>query len=304
MPVPDDHHLIVIAGPTAVGKTTRSIYLARQVDTHILSADSRQFYREMNIGTAKPTAEELKAVPHHFINSHSIHEYYSAGQFASDALELLKVLFREHPVVIVTGGSGLYLHALTEGLDPMPEIAATTRANLQETFEKEGLEVLLAELKEKDPVHYARIDRQNAARVIRALEVIRTAGQPFSELRKSMGTKRPFAIHKMALDLPRETLYARINQRVDEMLQNGLVAEARQLHPMRGLNALETVGYKELFDHFEGKYDLAEAIRLVKRNSRRYAKRQLTWLRRDLTMQWFSPKEKESMLAWIRSRTG
>ncbi|RPD47937.1 tRNA (adenosine(37)-N6)-dimethylallyltransferase MiaA [Hymenobacter sediminis] len=287
----DKPTLLVITGPTAVGKTDLCVQLAQQLNTEIVSADSRQFFRELNIGTAKPTPEEMQGVPHHFINSHSITEEYNAGRFEEDALTLLSELFQRHRVIILTGGSGLYLQAVTEGLDELPAVPPEMRQQLRTELEAHGLDPLVAELERLDPVTHARIDRQNPQRVLRALEISRATGQPFSSFHGGKAAERPFRTVKIALTREREELYQRIDQRMDHMLAAGLEEEARRLYPHRHHNALQTVGYQELFDYFDGLYDYAEAVRLLKRNSRRYAKRQLTWLRRDPEYQWFHPAE-------------
>jgi tRNA dimethylallyltransferase len=279
--------LVVVAGPTAVGKTALSVQLAQHFRTEIVSADSRQFFREMSIGTAKPTPAEMQGVPHHFIDSHSITEDYSAGRFESDALRVLAELFGRHQVVVLTGGSGLYLQALTDGLDELPTSNPALRTQLQQELATTGLAPLVAELARLDPVAHARIDRQNHQRVLRAVEVCRATGQPFSSFQTGRTVaSRPFHIIKTALTREREVLYARINQRVDEMLAAGLLAEVERLLPFRHHNALQTVGYQEIFGYLDGLYDWEEAVRLLKRNTRHYAKRQLTWLRRDAEYQW------------------
>lgn len=284
--------LLVISGPTAVGKTDLCVRLAQHLHTEIVSADSRQFFRELTIGTAKPTPEEMQGVPHHFIDSHSIQEEYNAGRFEQDALALLQELFRKHQVVILTGGSGLYLQAVTEGFDDMPAALPEVREQLQQELAEGGLGPLVDELARLDPITYDRIDRQNHQRVLRALEISRSTGQPFSSFHgQKKAAERPFRIVKVALNREREELYQRIDQRMDQMLASGLEAEARALYQFRHHNALQTVGYKELFDYFEGHYDYAEAVRLLKRNSRHYAKRQLTWLRRDPEYHWLHPAE-------------
>ncbi|GAB2785974.1 tRNA dimethylallyltransferase [Hymenobacter luteus] len=283
--------LLVITGPTAVGKTELCVRLARQLGTEIVSADSRQFFRELTIGTAKPTPAEMQGVPHHFINSHSITEEYNAGRFEQDALALLTQLFQRHRVVILTGGSGLYLQAVTEGLDELPAVPPEVRQQLRTELEAHGLQPLVAELARLDPVAHARLDRQNPQRVLRALEISRGTGRPFSSFHGGKSAERPFRPVKIALTREREELYRRIDERMDQMLAAGLEEEARGLYPHRHHNALQTVGYQELFGYFEGHYDYAEAVRLLKRNSRRYAKRQLTWLRRDAEYQWFHPEE-------------
>ncbi|RSK43544.1 tRNA (adenosine(37)-N6)-dimethylallyltransferase MiaA [Hymenobacter perfusus] len=289
--------LLVITGPTAVGKTDLCVQLAQQLGTEIVSADSRQFFRELNIGTAKPTVAEMQGVPHHFINSHSITEEYNAGRFEQDALAVLADLFQRHQVVILTGGSGLYLQAVTEGFDALPAVEPAVREQIKAELEAHGLEPLVAELAHLDAVTHARIDRQNPQRVVRALEICRGTGQPFSSFHAAKAADRPFRIIKIALTREREELYQRIDARMDQMLAQGLEAEARALYPYRHHNALQTVGYQELFAYFEGQYEYAEAVRLLKRNSRRYAKRQLTWLRRDAEYQWLAHKEG----GWIKA---
>ncbi|TGE06268.1 tRNA (adenosine(37)-N6)-dimethylallyltransferase MiaA [Hymenobacter fodinae] len=284
--------LLVISGPTAVGKTELCVRLAQALETEIVSADSRQFFRELTIGTAKPSPEEMQGVPHHFINSHSIQEEYNAGRYEQDALALLHELFQKHRVVILTGGSGLYLQAVTEGFDEMPKALPQVREQLHQELAEGGLAPLVAELQRLDPVTYERIDRQNHQRILRALEITRATGQPFSSFHGvKKAAERPFTTVKIALNREREELYQRIDLRMDQMLASGLEAEARAMYPFRHHNALQTVGYKELFDYFEGHYDYAEAVRLLKRNSRHYAKRQLTWLRRDPEYQWHHPAE-------------
>ncbi len=283
--------LLVVTGPTAVGKTALCVQLAQQLGTEIVSADSRQFFRELTIGTAKPTAAEMDGVPHHFIDSHSIADDYNAGRFEQDALAVLADLFQRHRVVILTGGSGLYLQAVTEGLDELPVVPPEVRAGLRTELEAHGLAPLVAELARLDPVAHGRIDQQNPQRVLRALEICRATGQPFSSFQAGKAAPRPFRVVKIALTREREELYQRIDERMDQMLAAGLEAEARALYPHRHHNALQTVGYQELFGYFEGHYDFAEAVRLLKRNSRRYAKRQLTWLRRDPQYQWFHPEQ-------------
>ena len=282
--------LIVIAGPTASGKTAAAIRLAQHFNTVILSADSRQFYREMSVGTAKPDTEELAAVQHYFINSHSIQQRFSVGDFEKQALALLDELFRVHEVVVLVGGSGLYIKALCEGFDDIPQADEGIREQLNKELEQTGITALQDELKTVDPVYYDEVDIDNPQRIIRALEVFRSTGEPFSSYRKAAISERPFECIKIALDLPRDVLYDRINTRVDTMVSQGLIDEARALLPFRHLNALNTVGYTELFDHFDGKTDLAMAISLIKQNTRRFAKRQLTWFRKDKDILWLAPE--------------
>ena len=284
--------LLALAGPTAVGKTALSVALAQHLGTEILSADSRQFFRELSIGTAKPTPEEMQDVPHHFIDSHSITQEYSAGRFAADALAVLDELFRRLPVVLLTGGSGLYLQALTDGLDELPAVNPAVRQGLQQELQTLGLPALVAELAATDPVAHQRVDLHNHQRVLRALEITRGTGRPFSSFHTGQAAaaeaaaQRPFRVVKVALNRPREVLYDRINQRVEHMLAAGLLAEVEGLVPFRHHQALQTVGYQELFGYLDGAYDYPEAVRLLQRNTRHYAKRQLTWLRRDAGYQW------------------
>lgn len=292
-------YLIVVGGPTASGKTSFAIWLAIFFDTVILSCDSRQFYREMRIGTARPTPEEMARVPHHFIGHLSISQSYSVGDYERDALSLLDQLFRQHEVVILTGGSGLYQKALCEGLDPFPAVPTQVKAALEKQFSDRGIAFLQEELRRVDPAYYQEVDIHNPARLIRALAVYRASGQPFSAFRKQQPAERPFRPVYLQLHHPREVLYARIDQRVDEMIREGLEAEARALSPFREQTALQTVGYQEFFDYFDGKQSLAETIELIKRNTRRYAKRQLTWMRRDPCWKHFRPEEKEECLRYL-----
>ena len=284
--------LLTVAGPTAVGKTALTVALAQQVGTEILSADSRQFFRELSIGTAKPTPAEMQGVPHHFIDSHSIAQEYNAGRFAAEALAVLDTLFKRLPIVILTGGSGLYLQALTDGLDDLPSVDPAVRQALQHELQATGLPPLVAELALTDPVAHQRLDLQNHQRVLRALEITRGTGRPFSSFHRggaavdATAAARPFRVVKVALSRPREVLYQRINQRVEHMLAAGLLAEVENLLPYRHHQALQTVGYRELFGYLDGHYDYAEAVRLLQRNTRHYAKHQLTWLRRDAAYAW------------------
>jgi tRNA dimethylallyltransferase len=287
--------LIVIAGPTAVGKTDFCVRLAQALQTEVISADSRQFYRELNIGTAKPSEAELQGVPHHFINSHSIDTLYSAGAFERDALAVLDTLFETKDVVLLTGGSGLYIKAVCEGLDDLPETPPELRSELMQRLETEGLEVLQAQLQTLDPVYCAQNDLQNTQRVVRALEVSLLTGKPYSSFREHQPAQRPFEIVQIALDRDREELYRRIDVRMDAMLAAGLVEEVRSLLTYRSHNALQTVGYKEVFDHLDGLYDYNEMVRLLKRNSRRYAKRQITWFKHQGNFKWFQANDFEGV---------
>ena len=294
--------LLIIAGPTAVGKTALCVRLAKWLNTDIVSADSRQFYRELSIGTAKPSVEEMQGVRHHFIDSHSISQYYSAGDFERDCLQLLEELFKTKEVVILTGGSGMFIKAITDGLDEMPEAPLVLREQLEDRAQKEGLATLVAELQQLDPVYYQEVDKQNHQRIVRALEVCLSTGKPFSSFRKSEKIQRPFRMLKICLNRRREELYARIDARMDAMLTQGLVAEVQSLTAYRNHNALQTVGYKEVFEYLDDTYDYAEMIRLLKRNSRRYAKRQLTWFRNQDEFVWFEATDEAKLLEYLDSQ--
>lgn len=294
----NDKRLIVIVGPTGSGKTDVSISLARHFRAPVLSTDSRQLYRGMPIGTAQPTEEQLKAAEHHFIASHAVTDNLSCGAYESQALALLENLFLQHDYVVAVGGSGLYVRALCEGMDDLPQADEALRTTLSARLMREGVAALADELRTLDPVYYDEVDRSNPARVLRALEVCLQTGRPYSELRTGTTHKRDFGIVKIGIDMPRDVLYERIDRRVDQMLAVGLETEARALYPCRDLNALQTVGYKELFDYFDGKTSFKEAVTLIKRNSRRYAKRQLTWFRRDPEIRWFRPEQIEEMICY------
>lgn len=295
--------LIVIVGPTGCGKTDLSIRLAEHFHAPILSTDSRQFYRGLPIGTAQPTAEQLARAEHHFIASHAITEDVNCGSYEVMALARLEELYKVHDTVIAVGGSGLYIRALCEGMDDLPEADESLREALSRRMNEEGLESLCEELKLLDPHYYEEVDRQNPARVQRALEVCLQTGLPYSSFRTGTKRQRPFTIIKIGVDLPREELYARIDRRVELMMEEGLEAEARAMLSHRHRNALQTVGYKELFEYFDGTITKEEAIALIQRNSRRYAKRQLTWFRRDKEVHWFRPDEDERIKECIESCT-
>ena len=277
--------LIVISGPTASGKTSLSVQLAKHFNTCVLSADSRQFYKELSIGTAKPSPEEMEGVVHYFIDSHYLKDEVTAAQFEREGLQLLHKLFQEHEIVILTGGSGMFVDALCNGLDDIPT-SRELRNDLQQEVDQGNLSSLLAELKEKDPIYYEQIDQKNPVRVIRAVEVIRLTGRTYSELRKAAPKERPFLVHRYVIDHVRELLYERINKRVDLMMEAGLLEEVKSVIEYRNLSSMNTVGYKELFNYLDGNCSLEEAVDMIKQNSRRYAKRQLTWLRRNPEAQW------------------
>lgn len=293
------HHLIVIIGPTGIGKTDLSIQIAKNYNSVIISGDSRQIYKEMNIGTATPSAYQLDEVKHFLINSHSIENYYSAYEFEQDVLKLTADLFKTYNPLVLTGGSMMYIDALCKGIDDIPTIDEKLRNDLKQQFEKEGIESFRRMLKNLDPVFYNQVDLKNTKRVIHAVEVCLMSGKPYSQLRKNKKQERPFNIIKIGLEMDRNQLYERINLRVDHMVRDGLVNEAQKLYAFKHLNALNTVGYKELFEHFDGKISFDEAIELVKRNSRRYAKRQLSWFRRDKEITWFNSNEKDKIYKFV-----
>jgi tRNA dimethylallyltransferase len=281
-----------------------SVQLAKYFGTEVISADSRQFYREMEIGTAKPGQEEMEGVPHHFVNSRSVHEPYDVGQFEQDVLSRLEELYKRFDTVILTGGSGLFVDAVCRGFDELPKVSEHVRTALKVLYEKAGIEALQLELKASDPEYYASVDIQNPQRLMRALEVCRATGKKFSEFRKGSKVKRPFEVIKVGLNMERQLLYQRIDQRMDIMITDGLFEEAESLYPFRALNALQTVGYREIFGFMAGDYNRDEAIRLLKRNSRRYAKRQLTWFKRDENTAWYDPSETSRVIRYIEGRLG
>jgi tRNA dimethylallyltransferase len=274
--------LIVVAGPTAVGKTEYAIKLAKEIETEIISADSRQIYKEMKIGTARPTPEELAQVKHHFIATHSVTEYYNASKYEFEAIELIENLFKKYDNLVVAGGSGLYIDAILFGIDDLPTIDQNIRRELQEKFQNEGLESLRFMLKKLDPVYYDRVDLKNPKRILKALEVAIQTGKPYSSFLTGKAKKRNFEFEIIILNKERNVLHERINKRVDIMIENGLIDEARNLLKYRHLTPLKTVGYRELFDFFDNKIDLQTAIELIKRNTRRYARRQITWFKKYL----------------------
>jgi len=295
-----ENTLIIIIGPTGIGKTKLGIFLAQKLDTEIISADSRQFYKELKIGTAVPSEDEMKLVKHHFIGNKSIHDYYNASSFEIEVIDLLTKRFKEKNQLILLGGSGMYVDAVCHGIDDLPEIDMGIRNQLIKKYEKEGIESLRFELKKLDPDYYAITDLRNSKRLLKALEITMMTGQPYSTFRKKVVKQRDFSIIKIGLNTERHVLYQKIEQRVDKMIADGLVEEVRQFHQYKNLNSLNTVGYKELFPYFDGEYSLERAIELIKRNSRRYAKRQLSWFNRDKEISWFKPDEKEKILNFVQ----
>lgn len=294
--------LIVIVGPTGSGKTDLSIRVAEHYACPIISTDSRQFYRGIPIGTAQPDKEQLERVEHHFIASHELTDDFNCGAYEVAALKRLEELFEKHNTVVAVGGSGLYVKALCEGMDDLPEVEPALRQQLSDRLKREGLEALAEQLRELDPTFYEVVDRKNPARVLRALEVCIATGKPYSALRTGVKRERPFNIVKIGVTMERAVLYERIDRRVDIMVEAGLEQEARKVYPLRHLNSLQTVGYREMFDYFDGSISRDEAIELIKRNSRRYAKRQLTWFGRDGEIEWFLPSETEKIVEYIDSK--
>jgi len=282
--------LISVVGPTAIGKTAKSIGIAKELQTEIISADSRQFYQEMNIGTAVPSPEELKAVPHHFIQHISVDDAYDVGDFEKDALKKLNTLFKKNDFVVMVGGSGLYVKAVSEGLDEFPPVDPEVREQLNELFAKEGIRLLQEKLLEADPEYAAKADIHNPRRIIRALEVYLSSGKPYSSFLNQKKMPRSFKAIQIGLKAPRQIIYERIEQRVDIMIESGLLKEAESLYPQRHKNALNTIGYKELYNYLDGDWSLDFAISEIKKNTRRFAKRQLTWFRKSENIHWFSYK--------------
>ena len=294
--------LVVITGPTGVGKTSVGIDVAKHFHSEIISCDSRQIYRELSIGTAVPEAEELKAIPHHFIHSHSIEDNYNASRYETEALALLEFLFQKHDILLLVGGSMMYVDAVCKGIDIMPDADPEIRNDLKTRLENEGLESLRRQLKNLDPDYYQTVDLKNPNRIIHALEITLQTGKPYSSFRTNTNKKRPFSIIKIGLYREREELHQRINRRVDQMIANGLQEEAQKVYPIKELNALNTVGYRELFSFFDGDISKEKAIELIKRNSRRYARKQLTWFRRDEEMKWFGPNQNSEIIQYIENQ--
>jgi len=294
--------LIVILGPTGIGKTDLSIDIALEFKTEIISSDSRQVYKELKIGTAVPSDEQLKKVKHYFIGNKSIYDYYNASMFEFEVLDKLDELFRIHNQVVMTGGSGMYINAVCDGIDDLPTIDQEIRDELFALYKEQGLESLRMQLKLLDPISYKTIDLRNPKRILKALEVSIQTGKPYSSFLTDTNKKRDFNIIKIGLQRNREELYERINLRVDEMVKEGLIEEARRFYKDRNLNSLNTVGYKELFEHFDGHISLDTAIELIKRNSRHYAKRQISWFGRDKEINWFNPDDFALIVGFIKSK--
>ncbi len=292
---------VVIVGPTAIGKTKLSIFIAKQLSCPILSADSRQLFKELNIGTAKPTKKEMDGIKHYFINSHSIQEDYNVGKFEREAINSLNELFLLHDNVVIVGGSGLYIDAITNGFDDLPAADKSIRNKVEQLYISGGIEALQEKLKELDPPYFNRTDIFNKQRVGRAIEVCLSTGKQYSKLLKGKKKERGFNFVIIGINTNREELYKNINKRVDNMMEDGLLQEVETLIPYKNLNALQTVGYKELFDYFDGKHSLEGAIDKIKQNTRRFAKRQLTWFRRNKTIKWFEPDEQQAVLKYINS---
>lgn len=291
--------LVVITGPTGVGKSDTAVWLARELNAEIISADSRQLYRDIPIGTAASTAEQMAEVKHHFVGTLSLEEYYSAAQFEDDVMQLLPQLFTRSPYVVMCGGSMMYVDAVCKGIDNIPTISDEIRREVVERFERDGAEAMREELRRLDPIYYNQVDLKNHKRVIHAVEICLQAGRPYSELRTNSVKQRPFRIVKIGLNLPREQLFDRINRRVEKMIEAGLVDEARHFYPQRHLNSLNTVGYKELFAWMDGTMDYDTAVARIQKNTRVYAKKQLTWYAKDTDMHWFAPSDHQEILKLV-----
>ncbi len=295
--------LVVVLGPTGVGKTDLCLTLAEHLGTPIVNADSRQIFAEIPIGTAAPTAAQQQKVKHHFVGNHHIGDYYSAAQYEDDVMSLLhEEIFPRHDVALLTGGSMMYIDAVCKGIDDIPTIRDDIRAWMKQRLEDEGLEALVAELKEKDPEHWAVVDRKNPRRVVHALEICHQTGHTYTSFRTAASKQRPFRIVKVGLNRDRAELYDRINLRVLQMMDQGLEAEARSVYPQRGLTSLRTVGYKEMFAYFDGAIDLAEAIRQIQSHSREYMRKQLTWFKRDQDITWFHPDNIKEIIKYVDTR--
>lgn len=296
--------LVILLGPTGVGKTELSLCIAEHFGSPIISSDSRQLYKNLPIGTAAPTSEQMARVKHYMVGTLSLTDYYSASNFEEDVITLLQTLHRTIPTVIMTGGSMMYIDAVSKGIDDIPTVTPDIRETIYTQFEREGLDNILQELKDSDPVHYEEVDRMNYKRVIHAVEICRMTGKPYSSFRTNIKKERPFNIIKIGLTRDREELYDRINRRVDQMMADGMLEEARKVYPFRHLNSLNTVGYKELFKYFDGEWPLDLAIEKIKRNSRVYARKQMTWFKRDEEIKWFHPEDETAIRQYIESTIG
>lgn len=296
------HTLIVLIGPTGVGKTELSLSIAEHFQTCILSADSRQLYQDLKIGTAAPTPSQLARVPHHFVGTLRLTDYYSAAQYEADVLEKLEELFQHNDTVVLTGGSMMYVDAVCKGIDDIPTVDKETRELMLQRYEEEGLETLCAELKILDPEYYQIVDLKNPKRVIHALEICYMTGKTYTSFRTQKHKERPFRIIQIGLTREREELYDRINRRVDEMMQEGLLEEAKSVYPFKHLNSLNTVGYKEIFNYLDGEWSLDFAIEKIKQNSRIYSRKQMTWFKRNPNIQWFHPEQKEEIMNYINDQ--
>ena len=294
--------LVVLLGPTAVGKTDISLELAEQLHTSIISADSRQLYADLKIGTAAPTPEQLARVQHYFVGTLQLSDYYSAAQYADEVLALLDTLFQQQDVALLTGGSMMYIDAVCQGMDDIPTVDADTRAMMWQRYDEVGLEGIQRELKMLDPEYYAIVDLKNHKRIIHALEICYMTGKTFTSFRQRKTAERPFRIIKIGLNRERSELFSRINLRVDQMMQEGMLEEARKVYPYRHLNSLNTVGYKELFKYLDGEWTLEEAVEKIKRNTRIYAKKQLTWFKKDMSIRWFHPDQRTDIISYINTQ--
>ena len=293
--------LIVILGPTGVGKTSLCLNIAKEYNVPVINADSRQMFKELPIGTAAPTTKEQEQAKHYFVGNLTVDKYYNASMFENDVLSLLEILFKQQDIALMSGGSMMYIDAVCNGIDDIPTVDTQIRQRLKERYEQEGLESIIQELRQLDPEYYNIVDKKNHKRVIHALEICLSTGKAYSSFRHNVRKTRPFQIIKIGLTRNREELYSRIDQRVDEMISNGLLKEAANMYPQRNLNALNTVGYKELFDYIDGKTDLQEAIFKIKSNTHKYCRKQLTWFKRDPEIKWFTPENVEEIINYINS---
>ena len=293
--------LIVILGPTGVGKTSLCLHIAKEYNVPVINADSRQMFKELPIGTAAPTIKEQEQAKHYFVGNLTVDKYYNASMFENDVLSLLDILFKQQDIALMSGGSMMYIDAVCNGIDDIPTVDTQIRQRLKERYEQEGLESIIQELRQLDPEYYNIVDKKNHKRVIHALEICLSTGKAYSSFRNNVRKTRPFQIIKIGLTRNREELYSRIDQRVDEMISNGLLKEAANMYPQRNLNALNTVGYKELFDYIDGKTDLQEAIFKIKSNTHKYCRKQLTWFKRDPEIKWFTPENVEEIINYINS---